>query len=116
MTTHYLCASDALPRDSARGFSLTHQGQELEIVLVDVGGAVRAYHNRCPHTGVTLNWMPDRFLDISGRYLQCSTHMALFDRTSGLCVHGPCSGQSLGTMPLDIRPEGIYLVVEDYQG
>jgi nitrite reductase/ring-hydroxylating ferredoxin subunit len=64
-------------------------------------GTVRAYVNRCPHAGSELDWEPGRFFDESGLYLICSTHGALFEPGTGLCVAGPCRGAALE--PLAIR-------------
>ena len=64
-------------------------------------GQARAYVNRCPHAGTELDWQPGGFFDESGLYLICSTHGALFEPSTGLCVAGPCRGASLE--PLAIR-------------
>jgi nitrite reductase/ring-hydroxylating ferredoxin subunit len=68
-------------------------------VVVHRGGRLYAYRNRCPHTGVELNWLPGQFLSIDGEHIQCATHGALFRIEDGLCVYGPCSGQSLQPLP-----------------
>jgi len=39
-----------------------------------------------------LDWQPGEFFDIAGVYLVCSTHGAIFEPNSGLCVAGPCRG------------------------
>ena len=68
---------------TACGFAVRHDGE------------VRAYLNRCPHMGTELDWQPGEFLDVSGLYLVCATHGALFQPATGLCVAGPCRGASL---------------------
>lgn len=75
-------------------------GVPLPLILVRTGGVLRAYLNRCPHRGVNLDWIPDRFLDADGEHLQCSTHGALFEPATGLCVAGPCAGQRLVALPV----------------
>lgn len=67
------------------------------IVLRD-GGELRVYANRCPHRGTELDWIPGRFMDASGRYLQCATHGALFRPGTGECIAGPCRGRTLQTL------------------
>jgi nitrite reductase/ring-hydroxylating ferredoxin subunit len=64
-------------------------------MLVRVGDEVHAYVNRCPHAGRQLNIMPDRFLTPDGSLIQCQAHGALFEKTTGECVGGPCVGESL---------------------
>ena len=31
---------------------------------------LRAYWNSCPHLGIPLNWMPEKFLDLDGSLIQ----------------------------------------------
>jgi len=73
--------------DEEKGFALRH------------GGAVRAFVNRCPHMGTELDWQPGEFLDVTGLYLVCATHGALFEPATGYCVAGPCCGASLERLP-----------------
>lgn len=86
-----LCESDQLVEGQSRGIEV--DGQSL--ILVRRRGRVYAYGNRCPHTGVNLDWLPDQFLDTSGDYLQCAVHGALFRIEDGYCVRGPCAGDAL---------------------
>ena len=97
MTTQgfLLCELDSLSDPSSRGFSIPWQGRPLDLLLVRRGHRVYAYVNSCPHTGATLDWLPDQFLDAEGAYIQCATHGALFRPQDGYCVSGPCAGQSL---------------------
>ena len=84
------------PATAVRGGAIpAGDGRALDGFLVRHGGRVLAYVDSCPHTGAPLNWEPDRFLDIDQRYIQCATHGALFRIDDGLCVQGPCAGQSL---------------------
>ena len=64
-------------------------------ILVGAHGHSYCWENSCPHTGAPLDWVPGRFLDPAGRYLQCATHGALFEPTTGLCIAGPCRGDRL---------------------
>lgn len=70
-------------------------------------GAVRAFVNRCPHLGVELDWEPGEFFDEAKLYLVCSTHGAVFEPDSGLCVGGPCRGASLETIAVAEGPDGV---------
>lgn len=64
---------------------------------------VSAFVNRCPHAGTPLNMFPERFYDRSGEFLLCSTHGALFQPSDGLCVRGPCVGQCLTPLPVELE-------------
>ena len=59
-----------------------------------------AYWNSCPHMGIPLNWMPEKFLDLDGVFLQCSSHGALFKIDDGERVGGPCVGDRLTPVTL----------------
>lgn len=68
--------------------------------------------NSCPHTGAPLEWMPDQFLSLDGEHIQCSLHGARFTVNRGLCIYGPCLGQSLQSIELDITNGVIYWLPE----
>lgn len=99
------CALDALPEQSTKGVEFDNE----EIILVNWFGSIFAYLNHCPHAGWPLNFDPDKFLDDEGRYLQCSNHMALFEVEDGTCVAGPCPGEKLTPVEVQIRDGDIYL-------
>lgn len=82
----------------------------LEGFVIRHSGQLRAYVNRCPHTGAPLNWNPHDFLTADGAFIQCSLHGALFDPLDGRCLRGPCVGDQLQSMA--IRREGNGWVVE----
>jgi nitrite reductase/ring-hydroxylating ferredoxin subunit len=90
-----ICALADIPEGGARGYEVVDGGVTRQLILTRSGATVRAYLNSCPHTGVRLDWRRDDFLDVSGRYLQCATHGALFEPGTGRCVAGPCAGSGL---------------------
>lgn len=102
-----LCTSTQLNEGQARGFDL----DDRAILVVRHKGQLYAYRNRCPHTGVNLEWLPDQFLDASGEYLQCALHGALFRIEDGFCVHGPCAGDAL--RPVSVQEKNGEILVED---
>jgi nitrite reductase/ring-hydroxylating ferredoxin subunit len=89
-----LCRADEIAEGSAKGFEDATTG-EGRIVVMRRNGRLHAYRNACPHQGTPLNFLPDRFLDRSGRRFLCTTHGALFRVEDGLCVAGPCRGAFL---------------------
>ena len=101
----YLCAPHELAEGQSRGFTLA----DTALLVVRYAGRVHAYHNRCPHRGVPLEWQPDRFLDPSASLIQCATHGALFLIDSGECVAGPCEGQHLRALACREDAEGIWV-------
>ncbi len=94
---------EQIAEPGSRGFEVTGiHGVALFVVRKD--GGVYAYRNKCPHTGAPLEWQPDQFLDLDRSFIECAMHGALFRADNGLCLRGPCAGQSL--TPLAVRLEG----------
>jgi nitrite reductase/ring-hydroxylating ferredoxin subunit len=95
-----ICALEDIPSRRARAFTLSRRYEDgtvkpWPIFILRWGKHVRAYENRCPHQGTKLDWEPGEFLDGEGIRIQCGKHGALFDMGTGLCVDGPCQGDSL---------------------
>ena len=87
----------------ARGFTLGSGDWPLRGFVVRVGDTVRGYLNRCPHAGHPLDLLPQRFLTADGTLILCSSHGALFEKATGLCVAGPCAGRALTPIALQVR-------------
>jgi len=105
-----LCKLEDIPIGSARGFHVSGHGI---VVARPQAGIVSAYLNRCPHLGVPLNWQPDAFMDSESAFLRCSTHGALFEPQTGLCILGPCRGDKLWLLECEIQEDGIHLDDEE---
>ena len=88
-------------------------GEILDILVVRRGTHVYGYHNNCPHTGGPLNWVPDQFFDLTGEYIQCATHGALFRIADGVCEYGPCDGDRLTPPPTAVEAGEVVLFVTD---
>ena len=87
----------------ARGFTIGSGDWPLRIFVVRVANAVRGYINRCPHAGHPLDLRPQHFLSADGTLILCSSHGALFEKSTGYCVAGPCAGRSLTPVPLQVQ-------------
>lgn len=98
-----LCPLDAIGNPGTRGFALElGLSQPVRLFVVRKDDVLAAYLNRCPHTGAPLEWLPDQFLDLDNSFIQCAMHGALFRPEDGYCLRGPCAGQSLQTLALDV--------------
>ncbi len=80
---------------ASRAFTLGEGDWPLRGILIRDGGTVHAYVNRCPHAGHQLNFMSDNFLTPDRGLIICRSHGAMFDKASGVCVDGPCTGDAL---------------------
>lgn len=107
-----LCALSDLPDPGSRGFTVETAEGTLELFVVRRAGLLRAYVNSCPHTGATLEWLPDAFLDATGELIQCGLHGALFLIDTGECVHGPCLGRFLTPLPVGVERGEVVVGLE----
>ena len=103
------CAAYALAAGQTAKFRLFRRGGPVEAFIINTGGVYHAYVNRCPHAGTPLDLWPNEFLTEDGRHLICSTHGAIFQQDTGLCVEGPCPGARLERLPVEAN--GASLVV-----
>jgi nitrite reductase/ring-hydroxylating ferredoxin subunit len=99
---------DELAHGTSKKFMLRRGSREFEALLVNYEGDLYAYVNRCPHTGITLDWVDNRFFSVDNRYLMCATHGAVFEPPTGECIWGPCVGLSLQSLPIEIEDGQVY--------
>lgn len=102
----------AVPDGAAIGCTALAAGTERPVILVRKGEQLAGFLNSCPHAGVRLDWRPNDFFDLSGTYLQCSTHGALFEPISGRCIAGPCVGARLVPLKLSVDGAGHVTVLD----
>ena len=94
----------------ARMLGRDSEGRPYEaLILRDVAGRVRAYRNLCQHIPLPLDGGSRSYLDSTRAFLLCGLHGALYRREDGLCVRGPCEGESLED--LDVTVEGERVLV-----
>jgi len=107
--TRVLGSMAELEATGAKGFSIGEGDWPLRGFLVRTSKGVAAYVNNCPHAGHPLNFKPDRFLTPDRALILCASHGALFTRDDGLCIAGPCPGQSLRRVPVEVVGEYVLL-------
>jgi nitrite reductase/ring-hydroxylating ferredoxin subunit len=103
-----LCRVDDLPDGTARGFPPA-PGGFTGLVAIRRDNAVRVYVNSCPHLGTPLEWTPDRFLSADGSLIVCATHGAEFRIADGECLRGPCFGERLEPVMVNVKDGTIYV-------
>lgn len=108
-----LCSLAELEATGSRGFAVGEGDWPLRGFVVKTAGGIAAYVNCCPHAGHPLNLRPHKFLTSDGNLILCCSHGALFARDNGLCIAGPCQGQSLTPIPIEVMagfvllPDGV---------
>jgi nitrite reductase/ring-hydroxylating ferredoxin subunit len=98
-----ICRLDDIAVSGARGFAIGSGDWPLRGFVVRVNDEVRGFINHCPHAGHPLNLRPHHFLTADSSLILCSSHGALFEKATGLCVAGPCAGRYLRAVPLKVE-------------
>ena len=79
------------------------------LILHRDGEHARAWLNVCPHAGRRLDWAPGKFLTSRDGLLVCAVHGASFELGAGECVAGPCRGEHLRAVPVEVRDRKVRL-------
>lgn len=104
-----LCSLRELDETGSRGFAIGEGDWPLRGFIVRTANGIAAYVNTCPHAGHPLNFRPHRFLTPDCNLIMCASHGALFARDNGLCIAGPCPGQSLTPVPIEVLGQYVLL-------
>lgn len=83
------------------------------IILRRENGDVFAWRNSCPHEpNVPLD--PGGGAIVDDDQLVCHEHGARFERGDGLCTYGPCRGDVLDEIDVEVRDGDVYLSDERF--
>lgn len=105
-----LCKLSDIPEGGSLGVHPTPRGRD-QILLVRRGETVFAYLNNCPHYDrAPLGWKKDEFLDKKQENIMCAVHGALFNIENGECTLGPCLGQKLTPVSIEVQANQVRLL------
>lgn len=104
-----LIALDAIADGGFADVEASFEGDSESVVLYRDGEQVRGWLNICPHAGRRLDWAPGQFLKSCEGHLVCAAHGASFSLDDGACVAGPCKGDRLRVVPLQVRDGQVFL-------
>lgn len=107
-----ICRLADLQESGARGFIMGSGDWPLRGFVVRYGNEVRAFVNHCPHAGHPLDLRPHRFLTPDRAMILCSSHGALFEKDAGLCLAGPCAGERLRAVPLEVIGDFVLIAAD----
>lgn len=82
---------------------MTVDGVAESVIIHRDGDAVRGWLNICPHAGRRLEVSPGQFIKTRDGLLMCAVHGATFELIDGECVGGPCRGQHLAKVAVEVR-------------
>jgi nitrite reductase/ring-hydroxylating ferredoxin subunit len=105
-----LIALDRVPDGGFAEVEATLDGDSESLLLYREGNRASAWLNICPHAGRRLDWAPGQFLRSKDGLLVCAVHGASFELTNGQCVAGPCRGESLRAVPVEVRDGAVWLI------
>ncbi|RQV69653.1 Rieske (2Fe-2S) protein [Burkholderia cenocepacia] len=108
-----LCRLHDVPDGRSRGFDPGGAGRDT-IFVVRLGEMLHAYRDACPHHGGTpMAWRKDAYLNGDGTRIACHAHGAQFDIGTGVCVLGPCLGQTLEPVRVEVATDGTVILMQD---
>lgn len=96
---HLICKLEDLNESGCYGWDGIINDIAIQCFLILHHSKVYSYLNNCPHTGVSLDWLPNQFLDSKNEFIH------------GLCLHGPCVGDRLQIINNEIIKGKIYLIL-----
>lgn len=88
-------------------------GDAESVIVYRDGDHVRAWMNICPHAGRRLDWAPGEFLRSKDGLLVCAAHGASFELQHGQCAAGPCRGESLRAVAVEVRDGAVWVKSRD---
>ncbi len=103
-----LCRIDQIEDGGAFEAHAELAGERESLLLLRAGEVVRGFLNICPHAGRPLNWAPGRFLVEQGMVV-CAAHGAGFAIPGGNCLSGPCRGNRLREVAVELIDGAVYL-------
>ncbi len=82
---------------------------KMSILVTRVEDGYRAYWNVCQHIPIPLDGGSGVLPPFAE--LTCLTHGAMYRKTDGLCVEGPCEGAHLEPVRLESSDETLFALI-----
>lgn len=104
-----------IPSDSTLRCEAVKGRRGAEIILRrENGDEVFAWRNSCPHKPkVPLD--PGGGAIVDGGQIVCHEHGARFECGDGFCTYGPCRGDALDEVEVEVRDGDVYLSDERFE-
>jgi nitrite reductase/ring-hydroxylating ferredoxin subunit len=93
-------------------FSLKTNKVLVSVMIYQNNGEIIAFKNSCPHQGRRMDYMAGKFLLTQNGNIVCPAHGAEFNAHTGLCINGPCLGQSLEPIKVSCDEKSIFAVIK----
>jgi len=92
-------------------FNLQTDDALISLMLLLKDDKFTAFKNSCPHQGRRMNYSLGQFLITSEGNLVCPAHGAEFKPDDGLCINGPCLGQSLEFIHIQLNDDCVFAII-----
>lgn len=92
-------------------FNLQTDSALVSLMLLFQDDKYTAFKNFCPHQGRRMNYSLGKFLITAEGNLVCPAHGAEFKPDDGLCINGPCLGESLETIHIQLNEDSIFAII-----
>lgn len=92
-------------------FNLQTDSSLISLMLLFQNGEYIAFKNSCPHQGRRMNYSVGKFLITSEGNLVCPAHGAEFKPDNGLCINGPCLGESLEPIHIQLNDDSVFAII-----
>ena len=92
-------------------FKFERKGKFVHGFVARHKGKLVAYENVCRHIPLPLDYADNKFFSRDGEHFTCQTHGAIYEPSTGLCVQGPCKGDRLKPIKIEVS-EGEILLSE----
>jgi len=106
----FIALEEQITEGTAKSFNFIRDGETLEGFLVKVDGKLYAFVNQCKHLPLPLDFGDQHFLTVDKVYIICQNHGALYDPHTGVCIAGPCEGEKLDQLKIEVLDGKIWLV------
>ena len=100
-----LCRTDEFPA----GAVVCLEVGGFPILIVRVGGGMRAYVNACPHQFLPLDHKGNRLLSEDGTVIRCTNHGAGFSVETGEGTEGLGLGECLDAIPVEVDGDMVVI-------
>lgn len=109
-----IAATEDVPVDGTLRCEAIDGRRGAEFILRREGDTAFAWRNSCPHE-------PDVRLDpgdgaiVTDEHVVCHEHGARFERGDGVCTRGPCRGEALDEIEVEVRDGDVYLTDDRFE-
>ena len=107
-----LASINDVEQDNWYEYSLQTDKGLLSIMLQLNNDQYHGYENSCPHQGRRMDYTAGKFLISESGTIVCPAHGAEFKPENGLCINGPCLGESLNPITIKTNEKDIFAIIE----